>query len=560
MNTVKKTFILSISLIFAILTFIGCIPIEYTQGVMLHTDYPQDDFPLIDDAVVYYCDKDDNDITIRYGTKEKFRSVVKFYKELFKDKQILLSEEDQKDSRYTAKGCYKESSFFVKVYYPSGDYEKQLYTTTVRIKIEPCSDDTVTTQERIIGFWRYKRDSSQYPPFSIHFLENGTAVLFDNGYYTSTANWRVIDETTFSLTLPNSFEEKLNIAFESDNGKDYMRWDSENYTTTFYRDLSVQDLSNQLTNDLGSYTWYFVHYMHNDGEIKPYEFGRYIFNLDGTFKDELGAFGAGTWFVSNELLFCDNNGMVTRPIKIEDVGSIKKFFLYDEYGYWLFINGESKLSELPEFANKKWHIYSKHPDNEYLITFKGNIDFSSHYMLSYFCTEDSTSLNGSWYYDGEKLYIFTKDETIVWNAELKANQDGIMNLCLEDLSTDYDFSNSFITDTPMIQYIRENEPLSAILTAGPWNSQYHSSSGDMTSMTRASIEFNSDGTFTRLQQDETVSGIWGFEDGVLHMEYPTLGEVYDYPDTYIKVGSSEGITILMMGDDDGGYFKYTLDD
>lgn len=57
-----------------------------------------------------------------------------------------------------------------------------------------------------------------------------------------------------------------------------------------------------------------------------------------------------------------------------------------------------------------------------------------------------------------------------------------------------------------------------------------------------------------------LTGTWSFKDGTLRMKYSSTGKTHKYPDSYIKMASSEGATILILGDGDKGYFKYTLDD
>lgn len=63
-----------------------------------------------------------------------------------------------------------------------------------------------------------------------------------------------------------------------------------------------------------------------------------------------------------------------------------------------------------------------------------------------------------------------------------------------------------------------------------------------------------------MQQNDTLSGTWSFKGETLRMKYSSTGKTHKYPDSYIKMGSSEGTTILILGDGDKSYLKYTLDD
>lgn len=151
-NTIIRHILLFITAsIITSLLLAGCVPSEYTKGVMLHTDYAIADFPIMDDAVVFYCDKDEDNVTIKYGTDEDISTVADFYNTLFDEKQITLSDEHKTDSRYSSQGLFDTLSFSIKASKASGEYEEKMYTTVVRVKIEFLGQ-IYNTQEKLIGF------------------------------------------------------------------------------------------------------------------------------------------------------------------------------------------------------------------------------------------------------------------------------------------------------------------------------------------------------------------------------------------------------------------------
>ncbi len=81
MKHTRKILLLIAILLLLSAALLGCdtVPEEYTDGVKLDRDYPEDDMPIADDAVIYYCDEDEDEITVRYGTSEDLDDVADFY-------------------------------------------------------------------------------------------------------------------------------------------------------------------------------------------------------------------------------------------------------------------------------------------------------------------------------------------------------------------------------------------------------------------------------------------------------------------------------------------------
>lgn len=561
----NKKRILSLLIITLIISALlaGCIPSNYTQGVMLIEDYPIDDFPITDDAVIYYCDKDDNDVTIRYGTNEELSTVIEFYKSLFEERQITVDDERESDSRYIAEGLLGNFSFSIKATEASGEYEEKLYTTVVRVKIEFLSQ-MYEIQEKLIGFWRFQRDSSQSQGQSLDFIDKETVIIHDYGYYPVICEWDLIDQNTIKITFEDGSNEVLEISFETKYDKECMIWSNQISDYTYYKDLSNKGMDYMLSQSLISNEWNFVHYVYEDGEVVSFGTGAMKYNSDGTFEDEFGK-TAGTWFISGGFIFSDydNDGeTIIRPIRMEDYQKVIKFLLYnDEVEHWLYINKEFRLTEPPDFSGIKWYIYSKNPNNELLVKCEGTIEFMIDHLAKYSRINNSSAENCSWYYDEEVIFLFHRDGTLLWAVDMQTDDDGNRSLSLIGLAgSEEDLSDYTITDTPTIEYIKDDTKVKSLLTVETWNCEYHiDSESTLSEMPRTTINFLPDGTFSQTRRNEELSGTWSFKDGTLHIQYPS-GSKAKYPNTYIKMGSSEGTTVLMLGDGEGGFFKYTLDD
>ncbi len=70
--------------------FTSCLPKEYKDGVKLDRDYPEDELPIYDDAIVYECEDDKDEITVNYGTEDDIDDVIDFYQDFFEDENIIV--------------------------------------------------------------------------------------------------------------------------------------------------------------------------------------------------------------------------------------------------------------------------------------------------------------------------------------------------------------------------------------------------------------------------------------------------------------------------------------
>ena len=238
MKSGKKNLLLIVSILLLCALLLGCtiIPEEYTKGVKLDRDYPDDDMPIMDDAIVYFSDDDKESITIEYGVEDDLEDVVDFYMDHFEDNDIVLDSESDKSSKYTAEGFYKNFMFKIRVTKPSGEYEEKQFVTTVEIEIEfteeaigTVSVESGSLEDEIVGFWRQESFANEDGKFTSNdtgtayeFSPDGTLNLYRNFEFTGAGTWTPIDDSSVLLTYAQGDQEKVTVTFEKRSGYDYL--------------------------------------------------------------------------------------------------------------------------------------------------------------------------------------------------------------------------------------------------------------------------------------------------------------------------------------------------
>lgn len=364
MKQTRKALLIILTLLLVLATFAGCNPIpeEYTDGVRLERDYPEDDMPIFDDAVIYYCEDDDNAITIRFGTQEDLDDVADFYKDFFEDNEIVLDDETDRSTKYKAEGYYKDFYFELKASDPSGEYEEKLFVTTVKIEIEfgeaPVPDEP-PLQDRLVGFWRQESFDQGLAMLNIldegkasDILADGTIIAYDDFKWLGTATWEVIDENTFQINSSQGDTYVVTVAFEIRDGVEYLIWEDTTGVFELFRgssqDFSTSEMTDtvsdeKLTEDIADITWYYVHYSDPDGSTGRGSVGSVIYYSDGTFQDTTNNSALyGDWYISNGLIYCEyidselSDSSWPVEIKTEDDTDYLYYYGTDEPEYWLY--------------------------------------------------------------------------------------------------------------------------------------------------------------------------------------------------------------------------------
>ncbi len=141
-NIIKK--ITLVLMIVALLS--GCVPAEYKEGVKIDRGYPDKELPIYDDAIVYFCEEDSDEITLRAGSEDDVEDVIDFYQELFEDEDaFILLDEKVKDDKYFAEGIIigEELTFEIEITQAKGDIEEKVFESQFEIIISPQEEEEI---------------------------------------------------------------------------------------------------------------------------------------------------------------------------------------------------------------------------------------------------------------------------------------------------------------------------------------------------------------------------------------------------------------------------------
>lgn len=480
--------------------FVGCdqIPEEYTEGVKLDKSYPDEDMPIYDDAVVYYCDDDENEISIKYGVEDDLDDVADFYKDHFEDIEIELEDETDKSSRYSAEGSYKDFQFKVKVTEPSGDYEEKVFTTIVKVDIEFIDDslgtvsdiqNKVSLSDQLPGFWRQESFEDSSGSISTYeygtayeFYIDGTLNIYFNFALIGTGGWSEIDSSTVLLTTVDGTQENVKVTFEKRSEKEYLIWEDSTGKLVFFKDskdeFSMETADNtpvdntdgdntgstntstdipvlddsQLTSAISGTTWYYIAYVDKNGNTQSNSEGKLIYNADGSFEDAFDEeTETGSWYVTGGRLYCDYS---------DDTSS-------------------------------NWQIS---------VLLRGSAEY-----LLYFDDEEAGAF---WLYS-----TFPLDSIITYTTD---------------------------------------EEMTAAIAGRDFNALYYMyANGATETMSDNPITFSTDHTLQDLYEGELLTGTWEFKDGYLTNTYDN-GDAFQYP-VYVEYNTVSDSYYLFLGDLEEGF-------
>lgn len=373
MKTRRKLLSLLLIAIITSLLFIGCnkVPEEYIEGVRLHKSYPEEYMPIYDDAVVYYCDNDEQSVSIKYGVHDELDDVVDFYKDHFEDKGISLEDETDKSSKYLAEGICMDFSFKIKISEPTGSYEEEVFSTVVKIDIKLVHDSLGTADQlkeesplsnRILGFWRQEsfqdhqgnKQKTYLYGSAYHFLPDGTFLIYFDFALVETGRWEAVDEKTVLFTPTDKESINITVSTEKRTNKDYMLWEDSSGILTFFKDSSDGFLDQssythenetitpdeQLSKAIDDTIWYI--YEQSESSTSNIN-NNVIYHSDGTFEDTYnGDTANGTWHISAGQLCLEagDGDNLNFDIRIEYRGSANYLFVFNntEGDYWLYSN------------------------------------------------------------------------------------------------------------------------------------------------------------------------------------------------------------------------------
>ncbi|MBT3319839.1 MAG: hypothetical protein HN389_08755 [Clostridia bacterium] len=492
-NTKKITiFVLSTLLLCSLL--LGCvvIPEEYTKGVRPDSDYPDDDMPIMDDAIVYFSEGGDEEITIKYGVSDDLDDVVDFYKDHFEDNDIVLTDESDKSTKYTAEGIYQDFMFEIRVTKPSGEHEEKQFVTTVKVVIEfvdvpeaTVEPEQSSLEDDIIGFWRQEsfedadgKVSALEYGIAYEYLPDGTLNLYINFEFITAVEWAVVDDSSFVVSYDDGTEDLVNATFERRSGQDYLIYVDSDGTLVFFLDTfenyeadgdaqpTPQSSDEQLAASIADVTWYYVHYKDVDGQIVSTYTGELIYYSDGTLEDTFdGETLYGNWYVQDGWLYCDYSDDTSSSwvveFKLEGGTRFLYYYSSEAPAYWLYSDDPSGESTVPTsptifttdadiitfITDVTWHelyyLYadgSTEPMTEVALIFSPDGTFEE--------TFDGVFSRGTWYVEDGFLYLFYTESEESYYYPVFIEQDTVSEsyyLYFGDLEEGYEGCNWIFT-------------------------------------------------------------------------------------------------------------------
>ena len=479
--------IAAVLLIFSLAAGCTRIPEAYTDGVKLDRAYPEDDMPIMDDAVIYYCDEDDDEITIKYGVEDDLDDVVDYYRDHFDDNDMELDDETDKSTRYAAEGTYSDFSFKLRVSEPSDEYAQQVFETVVKIEIVFVEETAETTStptpqaslnDLLTGFWQQESfdDGTSAQPtaeygIAYEFIADGTLNVYSEYTFIGAGSWSVSSEDTVLLTAINGSQSQVSAIVEQRDGKEYLTWTDSTGVLVFYREskhtfmLNAPDPDEQLTATLADTTWYYVHYSNENSEVVSNSSGSLIYYSDGTFEDTFdNDYLTGTWYVKDGRLYCsyDDDNSASWIVEVKSEGSIRYLYYYSDsnpLAFWLYADQPIGDSSTPV-------IYTSDADIEYYIT---DTNWHEYYYIYADGTLEEMTVNtlyfwpdgtledtyngetsfATWYITDGYLYITYEEDTEAYIYPVYITYEPATNtkyLYMGDLTEGFEGCNWVFTD------------------------------------------------------------------------------------------------------------------
>ncbi|MBT3319837.1 MAG: hypothetical protein HN948_02370 [Clostridia bacterium] len=587
MKKAQKVSLLIAALLLISVVLIGCntIPGKYTDGVKLTRDYPEDDMPLADDALVFYCDKDDSQITVEYGTQDDLDDIADMYKDFFEDNAIIPTNETDKSSKYAAEGDYKDFHWQINASNPSGEYEEQLFITVVKVEIEFSEQvavtDTRTASEKLVGFWRQETFDGDAGLVSvmevgaaIDFLADGSVYRYEYFSFYSLSSWSVLDEDTVQIVKSDGSSREANYYFEVRDGVDYLVWEEKEATMIFFKDTfedfriyDEQTLADDdnLYNAIADTAWYYIHYNNEVGEITSSSTGLSIYHKDGTFEDTFDrvTFG-GQWFVQYGIMTCDYDDGTYQDFNIglDSRFGINYLYVYsvETSEYWLYADHPGGIT----MTDRTWYAVSYVPKNgdSELFAEEETHEYSSDSSYQYVYA-DGSSLNGTWDIVEDEIHLHYDDSTTSFATFDVKTSKGINYLRIDDMSEGNEgaywvySSPSFFQE--IVTYTSDEDMTNAVAENEWFSMAYMNADESLEEAQECYLKLRFDGTFVEIYKGEEETGTYYFENEHIFMLYYN-GDEYSYP-VYIEYHLSDDVLLLYLGDNiegnEGCYFVFT---
>ena len=129
----KKVIAVVFASVFLALSFTSCAN-PYKKGVD-YSDFPDDDIPIYDDAVVFSFEADGDEMELSYGTEDDVDDIADFYKDTFDDSDYIIVKEREEKDEYEVRGYIGDTYFEIEAEEAKRD-EEEYFDAVVTIELE----------------------------------------------------------------------------------------------------------------------------------------------------------------------------------------------------------------------------------------------------------------------------------------------------------------------------------------------------------------------------------------------------------------------------------------
>lgn len=145
MKQKKKLTLILLSLLLLMSLLTGCslldfTPKEFTEGVMVNNNYPDDVLELYDNGIVFESDAHFDDVQLSIGTNDGLNYIADFYKTIIKNNNIEPLEEKEDEGEYYVNFEFGGYEFKIKIEKPVGKYEEKLFSYVIYISSKEADE------------------------------------------------------------------------------------------------------------------------------------------------------------------------------------------------------------------------------------------------------------------------------------------------------------------------------------------------------------------------------------------------------------------------------------
>ncbi len=135
------------------LLLVGCVPKQYTKGIITPKSFLQGNIQVYDDAILFDKQEEDDTLELSFGSKEDNKSIINFYNDDFQELCVFIDE--QSNSKIS--GAMDGYEFEINVDEPDCFYCKRKYESVIKVNINYSVDG-----KKSYKYGEYYRDIDEY--------------------------------------------------------------------------------------------------------------------------------------------------------------------------------------------------------------------------------------------------------------------------------------------------------------------------------------------------------------------------------------------------------------